>query len=207
MEIVDVGSSRKVTLQGSPPPCSVGWRWAVFSPDGRFIAATTLCGQTVVWNANTAKRISEFTEPVQVGLTAFSADDVHLALGLNDGTIAIWDVRRRRAVHVLAGHTSAIGTVFYNPDGKLLISTSFDGTARIWDTASGKVLRIFPHSLGGGGFSPDGSLVAITDPQGVVRFWDACADCGNAKALLAIAKGRVTRRLTPLERATYAVGE
>jgi WD40 repeat protein len=207
MEIVDIASAHKLALQGSPPPCSVGWRWAVFSPDGRFIAATTLCGQTVVWDAYTARRISEFTEPVQVGLTAFSADDIHLALGLNDGTIAIWDVRRRRPAHVLAGHTSAIGTVFYNPDGKLLISTSFDGTARIWDTARGRVLRIFPHSLGGGGFSPDGKLVAITDPQGVVRFWDGCADCGNVKALLAIAKQRVTRQLKPLERATYAVGE
>lgn len=207
MEIVDVASGHKLALQGSPPLCSVGWRWAVFSPDDRFIAATTLCGQTVVWNANTARRISEFTEPVQVGLTAFSADDVHLALGLNDGTIAIWDVRRRRPVRVLAGHTSAIGTVFYNPDGKLLISTSFDGTARIWDTASGRVLRIFPHSLGGGGFSPDGSLVAITDPQGIVRFWDGCAACGNARGLLAIARGRVTRALTPIERATYGVGE
>jgi WD40 repeat protein len=206
MEIVDLASGRKLALQGSPPACSVGWRWAQFSPDDRFLAATTLCGQTAVWDAHDARRISQFNVPVQVGLTAFSPDDVHVALGLNDGTIAIWDLRRRREVHLLTGHASAIGTIFYNPDGRMLISTSFDGTARIWDTATGRTLRIFPHSLGGGGFSPDGKLVGIADQFGVVRFWDGCADCTNAKGLLSIASQRVTRQLTPQERATFLGG-
>jgi WD40 repeat protein len=206
MAITNLASGRKLALQGSQPACSVGWRWAVFSPDDRFVAATTLCGQTVVWNANSARRISEFTEQAQVGLTDFSADDIHLALGLNNGTIAIWDVRHRRLVRVLAGQTAATGTVGYSPDGKLLVSTSFDDTARVWDTASGRVLRIFPHT-GEGFFSTDGRLIAGADPQGIVHFWDGCADCTNAKALLTIAKTRVTRQLTAVERATYAVGE
>jgi hypothetical protein len=68
------------------------------------------------------------------------------------------------------------------------------------------VLRIFPHT-GEGFFSTDGRLIAGADPQGIVHFWDGCADCTNAKALLTIAKTRVTRQLTAVERATYAVGE
>jgi hypothetical protein len=44
------------------------------------------------------------------------------------------------------------------------------------------------------------------DAANVVRVWDACSDCGNAQALLTLAKSRVTRALTPQERRTFAVG-
>jgi WD40 repeat protein len=207
MELVDATGGHKLVLQGTQPVCPVGWRWAAFTPDGRYVAASTLCGQTRVWTAATGALISQFDEPVQIGLTAFSADDTHLALGLNDGTVTIWDVRRHRPtrpVRVLAGPTAAIGLVGYSPDGKLLISSSFDGTARIWDPLSGRTLRIFPDAPAAL-FLPDGN-VATSDPQGVIRFYDGCSLCTNAQGLLALARTRVTRQLAPTERATFLNG-
>ena len=207
MELVDRTGGHKLVLQGTQPVCPVGWRWAVFTPDGRYVAASTLCGQTRVWNAASGALISQFDEPVQIGLTAFSADDTHLALGLNDGTVTIWDVRRPRPtqpVRVLAGPTAAIGLVGYSPDGKLLISSSFDGTARIWDPVSGRTLRIFPDAPAAL-FLPDGH-VATSDAEGVIRFYDACPLCTNAQGLLALARTRATRQLTPIERATFVNG-
>jgi WD40 repeat protein len=207
MELVDPTGGHKLVLQGNQPVCPVGWRWAVFTPDGRYVAASTLCGQTRVWNAASGALISRFDEPVQISLTAFSADDTHLALGLNDGTVTIWDVRRprpTRPVRVLAGSTAAIGLVGYSPDGELLISSSFDGTARIWDPVSGRTLRIFPDAPAAL-FLPDGN-VATSDAQGVIRFYEACPLCTNAQGLLALARTRVTRQLTPIERATFVNG-
>ena len=40
----------------------------------------------------------------------------------------------------------------------------------------------------------------------VDTVWDACTACGNATALVAIARTRVTRQLTPLERVTFVAG-
>ena len=54
--------------------------------------------------------------------------------------------------------------------------------------------------------SRDDQLVTA-DAAGTIRVWDACTACGNAGALLAIARNRVTRQLTSLERATFLGGK
>jgi WD40 repeat protein len=39
-------------------------------------------------------------------------------------------------VLTLKGHTGAVASVSFNPDGTSLATGGFDGTARIWDTRS-----------------------------------------------------------------------
>jgi WD40 repeat protein len=202
MRIIEIASGRSVTLTGPQPACPGGWRWAVFSPDGHYISATTLCGTVINWNASTGRRISQFTTGVAVSLTDFSSDDMHVAVGGQDGTTTIWNVRTGRLAHVLPGPTESVGVVEYTPDGKLLVVSSFDGNARIWNPASGTLLRILPHS-GAVFISPDGRDVATTDLYGVARVWQTCPACGDASALLSIARTRVTRQLTRLESATF----
>jgi hypothetical protein len=48
--------------------------------------------------------------------------------------------------------------------------------------------------------------VATMDTNGVIRLWDACTDCENSNALMVLAKTRVTRQLTPIEKRTYLGG-
>jgi hypothetical protein len=59
-----------------------------------------------------------------------------------------------------------------------------------------------PGPLTGAVFTPDSRDVLSSDNQDV-REWDACTACGDATALLGIARTRVTRRLTPQERRTF----
>ena len=200
MRIVDLASGRSLKLTGAQPAC--GWAWAVFSPDGKFISAASICGAVISWDASSGRRLGSFNTGVAISLTDFSSDDVHLAVGGQDGTTTIWNVRTGRRVHVLPGSIASTAVVDYTPDGKLLAATSFDGTGRIWDTANGRLLRILPRS----GFlfvSRDGRFLATTDQFSVVRIWETCPACGNARALLALAKKRVSRQLTPLEQTTF----
>ena len=66
--------------------------------------------------------------------------------------------------------------VAFTPDGTKLIAGTGDGTIRIYDVASGEVLRAFAgsdNSVFGVTVSPDGSLLATTSAfEELVRVWD-----------------------------------
>lgn len=76
---------------------------------------------------------------------------------------------------MLTGHTDYVQSVAFSPDGTQLASGSEDGTARIWDVATGaEVLSMeHPDYVRSVAFSPDGSLIVTGADDGVVRLWDA----------------------------------
>jgi dipeptidyl aminopeptidase/acylaminoacyl peptidase len=75
-------------------------------------------------------------------------------------------------------HTERIYTVAYSPDGRSIVSASWDGTAKIWDARTGRELR----TLAGHGrglyrayFSPDGRRIATASRDWTVKIWDAAS--------------------------------
>src|SRR5262245_58691050 len=60
------------------------------------------------------------------------------------------------------GHTNNVTGVALSPDGMLLVTGSYDGTAIVWDTAGGKRLQTVYHasSVYSVALSADGKLVA-----------------------------------------------
>ena len=76
----------------------------------------------------------------------------------------------------LQGHAGAVYRVEYDQEGKRLVTASEDGTARIWDAASGRelwVLRGHEGPVNAAVFSPDGQFVATAGEDKTVRIWDA----------------------------------
>ncbi|HEY9527214.1 MAG TPA: helix-turn-helix domain-containing protein, partial [Anaerolineales bacterium] len=69
---------------------------------------------------------------------------------------------------VFRGHTGFIFEVDISPDGKYLATASVDGTARLWDLATGETIRTFSGHTGaidGLAFSPDGKTLITGGDQ------------------------------------------
>jgi eukaryotic-like serine/threonine-protein kinase len=76
----------------------------------------------------------------------------------------------------LAGHTWFVWSVVFSPDGRRLASASSDGTAKLWDAATGQFIRTFTaneQDVYAVAFHPDGARLASSGRDPVVRLWDA----------------------------------
>ncbi len=81
-----------------------------------------------------------------------------------------------RIEQTLRGHTGRIMAAAYSPDGQRLATASDDGTAKVWDSATGKELLSLPTQATRGrhgmAFSPDGKRLATASGFGDVKVWD-----------------------------------
>ncbi len=78
-----------------------------------------------------------------------------------------------RERHTLKGHTDAVWTVAFSPNGKHLLTGAFDNTARLWDVES-RELFVFRDQEGGiisAAFSQDGKLAATSSLDRTVKLW------------------------------------
>jgi WD40 repeat protein len=76
----------------------------------------------------------------------------------------------------LSGHTADINSVAFSPDGRFLVTASADGTARVWDAATGASLgelRGHNGNVNSASFSPDGKFIVTAGVDATVRLWDA----------------------------------
>jgi len=112
-----------------------------FSPDGRLLC-TSSCDNTVrIWDATNQNLLKTLRGHDDEVWDVCFIDNKRAASASSDKTVRIWDVTSGRCLKVLKGHEDAVSGLAVSPDGKYLVSVSWDGTAGIWDKDNWKLER------------------------------------------------------------------
>ncbi|GAA2603388.1 MULTISPECIES: trypsin-like peptidase domain-containing protein [Streptomyces] len=147
-----------------------------FSPDGRFVAASSHDSSSVMlWDAHTHRRLATLDghrRPVQSVL--FSPDARTLATSSYiDGTTRLWSVRTHRQLASIAG---GAGWTRFSPDGGTLVTGGFQSSSvHLVDVRTHRrldTLDAVNKSIHSVTFSPDGSTLALASGDGKLRLWD-----------------------------------
>jgi WD40 repeat protein/transcriptional regulator with XRE-family HTH domain len=174
---------------------------AEFSPDGKSLATSSMDTTAIIWDLATGQPVMTFSNHKDLAdQVAYSPDGKRIATASFDGTARVWDVETGRELFALTNHAASVFDVAFSRDGKFIATASADKTAKIWDAQTGQELLTLnaPGPLSGVAFSPDGTQVALAGRDGTTRLYLL-----RIEDLIALAKSRLTRNLTPEECQTY----
>ena len=111
---------------------------------------------------------------------AFSPDGALLAV-CSAHHAEIIDARDGRVLRLIRGHAGRVADVAFSPGGRVIVTGSYDGTARTWEVETGTPLRTFSGHAGAlyaVAFSPDGTRIATASSDETARVWDAAQRYG-----------------------------
>ncbi|PHN07771.1 WD40 repeat domain-containing protein [Flavilitoribacter nigricans] len=106
--------------------------------------------------------------------------------------LTVWAAAQQPELIIPIGHTDMVNGVAFSPDARWALTGSEDGTAILWEVASGKLLHIFTeHRLGieAVAFAPDGRTLATGSQDGTAILWDS--HTGNLLHTLSMDRGGV----------------
>ncbi len=142
-----------------------------FSPDGTRLVTSSEDQTVKVWDLSTSREWLT----VEGDLPKFSPDGRSLTV-LADG-IVIWDSASGEELRTLPIYQNPfIFDYVRSPDGELIATASWDGTAKIWDATNGQdlfTLAGHTHRIYKVNFSPDGTQLVTASEDGTAKVWDA----------------------------------
>nr|KAJ7592999.1 hypothetical protein C8J56DRAFT_487733 [Mycena floridula] len=96
------------------------------------------------------------------------------------GTLQVQHGRKRHwdaALVIIEGHQDVVTSVSFSPNGKRVISSSFDCTIRIWnaETAAMVIGPLEGHAgwVTSARFSPDGKSIVSSSADNTIQLWDS----------------------------------
>jgi WD40 repeat protein len=112
-----------------------------FSTDGRWLVSSSSDYSARVWAVPSMRLHAVLGgHRDDVDMAAFSPDDRHIATCALDRCVRVFD-RDGRCLHEMRGHTGNVLSLAWSANENELVTSSVDGTVRLWNVESGQCVR------------------------------------------------------------------
>ncbi|WP_224240268.1 serine/threonine-protein kinase [Hyalangium gracile] len=147
-----------------------------FSLDGRYLITSSDDKTIRLWDMQRGGSRTLTGHTDEVWRVVPAPDGKHFASASKDRTVRLWNLETEES-RILATHPGAADSVAFTPDGRRFVSTSRgDDLLRIWEVASGKLLRSFKTGMGPLNLlvlSPTGRYALVKPMRGSrAQVWD-----------------------------------
>lgn len=107
---------------------------AAISPNGRYIAGCSRDGRILLWDRESLDAPAVLFQDVKSSFYSveFSRRGTYLVAGDLNGNVMIWDFPSRRMTENIKTHAARVLDITFSPDGKLMATSSMDGTIAVW---------------------------------------------------------------------------
>lgn len=152
-----------------------GWvRDLCFSHDGKTLASVGSDRQLVLWDVekmSVRKKVDVLEESYSV---SFSHSDSTIATGSTSGIIRLWNAQTGNMyTPPIAGHKNVVLKLCFSRDDSMILSSSGDQTASLWDL-DGTCVQRFAGASGwmyDAVFTPDEDEIITSSSDMTVRIW------------------------------------
>jgi WD40 repeat protein len=181
---------------------------AEFTGDGQRLVTVAYDRVGHLYAADLSREIARLEHTIHTR-HAFVARNGSRIMTLSNGfePARIWNGVTGERISSLVGHTNFVDGGALSPGGdRALTYSRLDGTARLWDTDTGRQLALLRRDdrIDQAAFSPDGARVLLASHDGTIRIFPVYR---NATALLSHAHAVVPRGFTSEERQSLGLAD
>lgn len=133
-------------------------------------------GSIGIYDGNSGRLIKQVPIQESVGRAVASNDGRYL-LTIMNRAVKLWNIETGKVEHVFEQHTGSVNTAVFSADGDLVVTSSQDGSVRLWDRASGRPLQSLMHSsaVKEAVLSLDGRWLASVTQDGKLGIWSTAS--------------------------------
>ena len=166
---------------------------SAFAGSGSLVVSASNDGSAYLWDWKSGAHLYVLAPDLGYCYRATHAHNGKWVVTAHQKNVAcLWDVangsmygKRQSPARTLVGHAADVFSACFTHDDTRVLTGSGDGTAILWDAASGGSLRVFRGHIGAVNsacFSPDDRQAITAGSDGSVRVWEA----GTGRQLLAL---------------------
>ena len=178
--IIDTKTDREIIRR----PSKLEWPYiSTFSADGKFcLVWNSQIDKFSVVDTKEFKEISSLPDKLSLNTFEFSPDGKTMVGSLRSSNnpaeeffIIQWDINTGKQIKKFFGHAHIISSLTFTPDGKHLLSGSYDQTMKLWNVSTGKEIKTFKgHTdvIYSTSISANGELALSGCWDGSIKLWN-----------------------------------